>query len=131
MNKLGALLCVAVAAYALPSNAEGISQAKVSQNDVTGAIGNEARSLQTIPSLDLMHNCTRAFTSKEAAGDCITREKLAQKQINAGWASLAPRVQRICLMRVPQGVARAYGSLADCVLKEGRLDKMRTVETQR
>jgi hypothetical protein len=127
MIKVGAALIFA-AAIALPvtGNAAGISQ-----NDVTGTIGNE-HDLDAAPVFDMTQNCAQAFSSKEAIGNCIAREEISKKQLLSDWTSLSARVKHICLARVlPQGTGRAYLSLADCTVKEGRLDRFRTTESQR
>ncbi len=128
MIKIGAAL-IFIAAIALPvaGNAAGISQ-----NDVTGTIGNEEHDLDAAPVFDMMQNCAKAFSSKEAIGNCIAREEISKKQLLSDWTSLSARVKHICLARVlPQGTGRAYLSLADCTVKEGRLDRFRTTESKR
>lgn len=100
----------------------------VSPCDVTGAIAPTSQVFDGTPAFDLTHNCTKAFVSKEAAGDCITREKVAQTKILSSWPSLSDAVKHTCMARVPKDTAKAYVSLIDCVFKEGRLDKFRTTQ---
>ncbi len=131
MSRLGAMSIFALVVVALPAAAEALSQNEVSQGDVTGSISSEARQVDGVPTFDILSNCDKAFASKEATGMCVSREQISEKKLEADWASLSPRVKHICLSRVPQGVSRAYESLADCALKESRLEKFRTIETQR
>ncbi len=131
MSRLGALSVFALMIAALPAAAEDLSQNGVSPNDVTGAISSRAQRADGIPSFDIMRNCGKAFVSKEASGVCISREQISAKKLEEDWASLSPRVKHICVTRVPEGVSRAYESLADCALKESRLEKFRTIESER
>jgi len=99
--------------------------------DVTGAIGPSARGAESLPAFDVERNCASAFASREAAGECIAREHAARTKMESGWPSLSEAVKRICVARVPKGTARAYFALADCALKEGRLDRFRSTEAAR
>lgn len=105
--------------------------AGVTPCDVTGAISSEARASEGPPVFDFARNCAAAFASKEAAGECIAREKSARSKIEPNWGSLSDAVKRTCLARVPKGTAKAYFSLADCALKEGRLDRFRSIRAER
>ncbi|WP_026606739.1 hypothetical protein [Methylocapsa acidiphila] len=105
--------------------------ANLSPCDVTGAIGPEARPHDGVPEFDVARNCAMAFISKEAKGECIARENLARAKIAINWLSLSDGVRRICVERIPRETARAYFALADCVLKEGRLDRFRSTDASR
>lgn len=107
------------------------SAASLSPCDVTGAIGPEARAPDGLPVFDVAANCAAAFASKEAAGECMAREKISRAKIELSWMSLSEAVKRICVARIPKGTARAYFSLADCSLKEGRLDRFRSTQAER
>lgn len=126
MNRLHVWLILASLAAAAPAIAGGVST-----EDVTGAIARDAAPADALPAQDFARSCAQAFASREAIGMCITREDAARTQLDKQWATLSPRVKRLCVSRVPGGVARFYGSLADCVMKEGRLEKFRSVEISR
>ncbi|WOJ88502.1 hypothetical protein RZS28_11780 [Methylocapsa polymorpha] len=115
-----------ILALATPAAGGGVTPC-----DVTGAIAAGARALEGPPVFDVARNCTAAFASKEAAGECIAREKIARSNIEPKWASLSDTVKRTCIARVPKATARAYFSLVDCALKEGRLDQFRSTEAAR
>ncbi|WP_395664917.1 hypothetical protein [Methylocella sp.] len=98
-------------------------------DDVTGAIAPDAA--DGVPVLDFSRSCALAFASREAAGACMSREEAALAQLRKQWAALPPRVRTLCVARVPRGVARAYSALADCAVKEGRLEKFRLMQSAR
>lgn len=117
-----------VLALALPGAAAG-GAIVATTGDVTGAIGGpDARGPEAPPSFDIIRNCAAAFASKEAAGECIAREKLARSKVEDKWPSLSDSVKRTCIARIPRGIARAYFSLEDCAIKEGRLDLFRSTD---
>jgi hypothetical protein len=117
------------AAFILPLAMPVIAKAtSVSPCDVTGSIPPANQVVEGMPIFNLTQNCTKAFVSKEAAGDCITREKMARTKISSSWPTLSEAVKHICATRVPKETAKAYVSLADCAFKEGLLDKFRSTE---
>ncbi|WP_395697552.1 hypothetical protein [Methylocella sp.] len=121
---------LAILVCAAPAAAAGLVAPDDAVEDVTGAIGPD-QSADALPGFDLSRNCAQAFASKEAVGNCLGREETSRAVVAQQWPTLSPRVRKLCASRVPEGGARAYSALADCALKESRLEKFRMLQSAR